>query len=368
MEPPMKWDVVPRCKPPACALRSRDRLRCHSGGPERIPAVVGTISRSCCTTPRCSVRPGTVVSGPGCWQLSCQPCVPITSSSSPGSRSRSHDQFDQFAMAIFLVMGGFISWLGEVVLRANRQLEKYARGIANQRDISEKCAAELHRLNESLRQSEERYRSLAIATVQIVWTTNANGKVVEDMPMWRALTGKSEEELRGWGWVDSLHPEDRERTRAVWSVAVRARSVYETEYRICKSDGEYRHFAVRGVPVLQADGSVREWVGTCTDITERKGAQEKLRRCRTSSTLPTTPSSSATGTVPSDPGTGAMSRCTAGPKWRPWVASLTIPGDSVPRVAGGARRPPGTRRIVGGRTDSFSPRWGSDRRRQPAGP
>ena len=185
---------------------------------------------------------------------------------------------DQFAMAIFLVVGGLISWLGEMILRANRRLEEYARGIANQRDISEKRAAELDRLNESLRQSEERYRSLAIATAQIVWTKNPEGEVVEDMPKWRAFTGKSEEELRGWGWVDSLHPEDRERTRAVWSEAVRARSVYETEYRIRKSDGEYRHFAARGAPVLQADGSVREWVGTCTDITARKRAEEALRR------------------------------------------------------------------------------------------
>src|SRR5271157_5726531 len=188
---------------------------------------------------------------------------------------------DQLATSLFIVVGGFISWLGEMILRANRQLEKYAQGIANQRDISETRAAELDRLNESLRQSEGRYRSLAIATAQIVWTTNPEGEVVEDMPMWRAFTGKSEEELRGLGWVDSLHPEDRERTRAVWSVAVRARSVYETEYRIRKSDGEYRHFAVRGVPVLQADGSVREWVGTCTDITERKRAEEALRRAST---------------------------------------------------------------------------------------
>jgi len=184
----------------------------------------------------------------------------------------------QLAISLFLVVGGFISWLGEMILRANRRLETYARGIANQRDISEKRAAELDRLNESLRQSEVRYRSLAIATAQIVWTTNPEGEVAEDMPMWRTFTGKSEEELRGWGWVDSLHPEDRERTRAVWSVAVRARSVYETEYRIRKSDGEYRHFAVRGAPVLQADGSVREWVGTCTDITTRKRAEEALRR------------------------------------------------------------------------------------------
>ena len=185
---------------------------------------------------------------------------------------------DQLATLLFLVVGGLISWLGEMILRANRRLEKYARGIANQRDISEQRAAELDRLNESLRQSEGRYRSLVVATAQIVWTTNPEGEVVEDMPMWRALTGKSEEELRGWGWVDSLHPEDRERTRAVWSEAVRARSVYETEYRIRKSDGEYRHFAARGAPVLQADGSVREWVGTCTDITARKRAEEALRR------------------------------------------------------------------------------------------
>ena len=185
---------------------------------------------------------------------------------------------DQLATSLFVVVGGLISWLGEMVLRANRRLEEYARGIANQRDISEKRAAELDRLNESLRQSEGRYRSLAIATAQIVWTTNPEGEVVEDMPMWRAFTGKSEEELRGWGWVDSLHPEDREQTMAVWSEAVRARSVYETEYRIRKSDGEYRHFAARGAPVLQADGSVREWVGTCTDITERKRTEAELRQ------------------------------------------------------------------------------------------
>src|SRR5271166_6610036 len=185
---------------------------------------------------------------------------------------------DQLAISLFLVVGGFISWLGEMILRANRRLEEYARGIANQRDISEKRAAELDRLNESLRQSEGRYRSLAISTAQIVWTTNPEGEVVEDMPMWRAFTGQSDEELRGWGWVDSLHPEDRERTRAVWSEAVRARSVYETEYRIRKSDGEYLHFAARGAPVLQTDGSVREWVGTCTDITARKRAEAELRQ------------------------------------------------------------------------------------------
>jgi signal transduction histidine kinase len=58
---------------------------------------------------------------------------------------------------------------------------------------------------------------------------------------------------------------------------VRERSLYDTEYRIRRQDGEYRMFAVRGVPVREDDGSIREWVGTCTDITERKRAERALR-------------------------------------------------------------------------------------------
>ena len=64
----------------------------------------------------------------------------------------------------------------------------------------------------------------------------------------------------------------------MWATSVRERSLYDTEYRIRRWDGEYRIFAVRGVPVQEDDGSIREWVGTCTDITERKRAVEQLRK------------------------------------------------------------------------------------------
>ena len=128
----------------------------------------------------------------------------------------------------------------------------------------------------ALQESEERYRSLVLATSQIVWTTDAEGQV-EDMPSWRAYTNQSESEVRGWGWLEALHPEDRDRTAQIWSNAVQTKSLYETEYRIRASDGSYRYFYARGVPILAKDGKIREWVGTCTDITERKQAESALK-------------------------------------------------------------------------------------------
>ena len=148
------------------------------------------------------------------------------------------------------------------------------------KDLLELRSADLARLNEVVRRSEERYQALAIASSQIIWTTGPEGDVV-NMSMWRAFSGQSEEEVKGWEWVNALHPEDRERTVKVWSEAVGIGSVYETEYRIRRSDGEYReHLEVRGVPVLQSGGGVREWIRTCNDITERKRAEEELRRAR----------------------------------------------------------------------------------------
>jgi len=122
--------------------------------------------------------------------------------------------------------------------------------------------------------AEQRYRALVRATSSLVWVTAADGQI-EDMPEWRAYTGESVEQIKGWGWLNSLHPDDRERTAIVWQGAVDTRSFYETDYRIRRSDGVYVWHRARGVPVLEADGSIREWVGICLDITQRKHAEEK---------------------------------------------------------------------------------------------
>jgi len=67
---------------------------------------------------------------------------------------------------------------------------------------------------EALRASEERYRSLVVAISQIVWTTNANGEVTEDLPTWRAFTGQTAEQMKGDGWLAAVHPDDRDRVIA----------------------------------------------------------------------------------------------------------------------------------------------------------
>jgi len=136
------------------------------------------------------------------------------------------------------------------------------------------------RAEEELRRSEERYRAFTVATAQVVWTTNAGGEVVVDLRSWRELTGQSEQAVQGWRWIEAVHPDDRERVAQAWIEAVEAKSPYESEFRVRKYDGSYRLFSARGIPVLEADGSIREWVGTCTDITERKRAEAELQKHR----------------------------------------------------------------------------------------
>ena len=138
-------------------------------------------------------------------------------------------------------------------------------------DITERKQVEV-----ALRESEKRFRSLAVATSQIIWYTDAQGKVCGPMPSFQAYTGQSDEEILGSGWAATLHPDDVARTIKVWQEAVAAQTGYLTEYRLRRRDGVYRHFTARGAPVVADDGSILEWIGTCSDITERKQAEETL--------------------------------------------------------------------------------------------
>lgn len=84
------------------------------------------------------------------------------------------------------------------------------RGTGTVRDVTER-----KRTMEELRLSEERYRTLAEATSQVVWTTDAEGRVSGDIPKWRALTGQSLEAIQGFGWLDAVHAEGREHARSL---------------------------------------------------------------------------------------------------------------------------------------------------------
>jgi PAS domain S-box-containing protein len=133
-----------------------------------------------------------------------------------------------------------------------------------------------HHVRDAVRRSEERFRSLMTATSDILWTATPAGELREEQPDWSEFTGQAPEEYRGRGWLSVIHPDDRPRTEARWDRAVAARDPYEIEHRIRRHDGEYRYMMARAVPVLESDGSVREWVGAHTDITDRKAAEQAL--------------------------------------------------------------------------------------------
>jgi PAS domain S-box-containing protein len=154
--------------------------------------------------------------------------------------------------------------------RVNEQLES---------EIAERRQAEaaLRQSEEHFRLSEQRFRTLVDASAQIVWTTAGNGEVVQDSPSWRAFTGQTYDQWRGWGALDALHPDDRSRTAALWKSAVATRTPFETEYRLRRRDGEWRWVAARGLPLADDDGTVCEWVGMIIDITERKRSLELFR-------------------------------------------------------------------------------------------
>jgi PAS domain S-box-containing protein len=137
---------------------------------------------------------------------------------------------------------------------------------------------ERKRAQEELARREERYRALVTATTSVVWTSDSDGRFVEPQPSWEEYTGQSWDDHRGLGWVEALHPDDRAAVQVAWARARSRQSVFRTEGRVwCRAREGYRHFVARGAPVAGAGGSVREWIGTLTDVEDRWTVEERLR-------------------------------------------------------------------------------------------
>ncbi|WP_346049171.1 SpoIIE family protein phosphatase [Actinomadura chokoriensis] len=146
-------------------------------------------------------------------------------------------------------------------------------------DVTEQVAAvgRADRATEEQRRSRRRLESLVWMNAQVVWMTDADGKVIESTGGWEHITGQSREEFLGDGWMEALHPDDREPTTRSWDETRRHVRPWHYFYRVRTREGEYRHFEVRSAPVIE-DGAVVEWIGTCFDVEEewRDGQRRDL--------------------------------------------------------------------------------------------
>jgi PAS domain S-box-containing protein len=145
-------------------------------------------------------------------------------------------------------------------------------GIAWMLDISNIRAAE-----RALKESEARFRVIANAMPQAVWSTRPDGFHDYYNDQWYAFTGMPHGSTDGDGWNAIFHPDDQPAAWEKWRHSLRTGDPYEIEYRLRHHSGQYRWVLGRALPVRADDGKIVRWMGTCTDIHEQKLAQEALK-------------------------------------------------------------------------------------------
>lgn len=129
---------------------------------------------------------------------------------------------------------------------------------------------------ERLRRSEEQYRALIEASSAIVWRA-ATGGAITKVWGWETFSGQSNENYTGFGFLNTVHPDDRAKFLTQWQAIRALEEPGMVEYRVRRLDGKYRWMLARAVPLLNEDGQVQEWVGTVTDIHDQRQAEMRLR-------------------------------------------------------------------------------------------
>ncbi len=140
-------------------------------------------------------------------------------------------------------------------------------------DITEQNQAE-----EAVKASEKRLRFMAESMPQKVFTATPSGEVDYMNPQWMEYTGLTFEQIRGWGWVRSIHPDDVDENVRLWKHAIRTGELFELEHRFRGKDGTYRWHFSRAHAMRNEDGKIIKWTGSNTDIESLKQTQKRTRQ------------------------------------------------------------------------------------------
>jgi PAS domain S-box-containing protein len=136
------------------------------------------------------------------------------------------------------------------------------------------------RTEATLRESEERFRTMADQAPVLIWMDDTEGNCQYLNAGWLSFTGRSLEEQLGQGWIQSLHPEDRDGAAKTFFAALAKRERFTMEYRLRRHDGQYRWISDTGSPRYLGDGSFAGYVGICHDVTDARRASEMLEQER----------------------------------------------------------------------------------------
>jgi PAS domain S-box-containing protein len=131
----------------------------------------------------------------------------------------------------------------------------------------------------ALRESEAKFRTIANAMPQMVWSTRPDGFHDYYNDQWYRFTGVEPQSTDGINaWNEMFHPEDQQRAWTAWRHSLATGDTYEIQYRLRHFTGEYRWTLGRALPVRDDDGRITRWMGTCTDIHDQKLAEDELKR------------------------------------------------------------------------------------------
>ena len=167
---------------------------------------------------------------------------------------------------------GSAIWARSTVTLLDGTDEEPERFLVVTIDLTEQRHAEQAR-----EESDQRAHTLIDGIARSTWEADGTGLVVQDSPSWRAQTGQTFDEWIGDGWLDAVHPDDREYARRQWREALAARRMVNAEFRVRRSTGGHDWMNVRAAPVVDDNGDVRKWVVMNIDISARKAAEAALR-------------------------------------------------------------------------------------------
>lgn len=127
-------------------------------------------------------------------------------------------------------------------------------------------------------ESDAAFHILAEAMPHMVWSANAEGAVDYMTSRMLEFSGRSMDEILGWGWMELVHPDDVPTALADWEAAAEAAAPYRSEFRFRRSDGVYCWHVAQAQPVLDDEGAVLRWYGTAIDVHDRRLVEDEARR------------------------------------------------------------------------------------------